>query len=260
MSIFKKLFGSKYPENRSTSSVEETGAINYDYLADYGLSESEKSCFTAYSYVHQNYSIHPITQEEHQALAFMTDFLPDVCFLWGDETSNYAGLFYRGPLKGKIMILDHSNAFYAPLYSSMDSFITSIMDDSTDLAIPTLFSAEQSTSYHADYPAHSQSLEEIETNYTAAMQLLAILDSLSDNEEHYAQTVFQLCYIMPYEHLDELLIFFNSDNMYVLQELPYIFAFHQYRPAIPYLKKAVQKATPYISSHAERALSYYNHL
>lgn len=255
MSFFKKMFNMTAPKNVGTANSESI-YISDELLIGYQLSDSELACFHAFKQVHQNYSVHPITQEDHQALDYMKEFLPDVCFLWSDEYGNYAGFFYRGALRGKIMILTHSETLHAPLYSSMKSFISAIMDSSfEELMIPGLFPIDPSESYTADYPAKKLTVKEQQQNYTAAKLLLGTLDSISDDEK-YAQTVFQIFYIMPYEHLDELLVFFDSDNLYILQVIPYLFAFHHYQPAMAYLKEAVQKNTPHISSHAKRALTY----
>ncbi|WP_321385563.1 hypothetical protein [uncultured Enterococcus sp.] len=256
MSFFKKLFNMTDSKNTNTAHSEPI-YINEKLLIDHHLSDSELACFRTFKQVHKNYLVHPITQEDYQALEYMKEFLPDICFLWSDEYGNYAGFFYRGALRGKIMILTHSETLYAPLYSSMKSFIAAVMDSSfEELMIPRLFPTDLSESYMADYPAKTPTVKEQQENYTAAKQLLSTLDSMSD-EESYAQTVFQIFYIMPHEHLDELLVFFDSDNLYILQDIPYLFAFHHYQPAVAYLKEAVQKNTPHISSHAKRALTYY---
>lgn len=259
MSFFKKLFNRTDSKNVDTTHSEPS-YISEELLIDYHLSDCELVCFRAFKQVHQNYSVHPITKEDYQALDYMKEFLPDVCFLWSDEYGNYAGFFYRGPLRGKIMILSHSETLHAPLYTSMESFIATVMDSSfEELMIPRLFPIDPSEAYTTDYPTKKQTVEEQQQNYAAAKQLLSTLDSISDDES-YAQTVFQIFYIMPYEHLDELLVFFDSDNLYVLQDIPYLFAFYHYQPAVAYLKEAVQKNTPHISSHAKRALAYYTEI
>lgn len=261
MRFFKTLIETVSPKDHSSSSLESSSEshsfIDLDTLTRYGLSNKEISCFSEFLTVHERYSIHPITKEEHSALNYMSEWLPDVCFLWTDESSNYAGLFFRGPMRGRVMILNHGETFYAPLYIDVTSFISKIKNETIDeLEIPRLCPVDHLEPYKADYPLKVQTDKALKANYAAAIELLESLDLITD-EELYAQTAFQAWYLMPVQYLDELLSFFETDNMYILQEISYLFAFHQYLPAIPYLKAAVQQSDSYISSHAKRALTYY---
>ncbi|MHC5215325.1 hypothetical protein ACYSNR_01570 [Enterococcus sp. LJL128] len=260
MAFFNQLFRKKADSAKkrpAASSEPKQLSINRQTLAPFNLLESELDSIFQQTYSSQHPQIHLITSEEFQALSMMTEVLPDVCFLWTDDESNYAGLFYQGPLRGKIMFLDHGNPFYVPLYKTVDSFIQRVADGSIEnLYIPELGAQSSENKPVADFPMKADSSSEMQQNYACSKILLGQL-SQSLNEDDYAQIAFQAFYLMPKEHLYELLPFLDNENMYILQELPYLFAFHNFLPARPLLEKAAEAGNNYIKSHAQNALKRY---
>jgi hypothetical protein len=216
--------------------IEEEKAICDFY--DFSITEE---------YENLELDIEPISKKEYDSMAnYLNELIPDVCLLWKDGQSNYAGVYYKGDLRGKIMFLSHDEPNYSPLFRSITSFLASVKNGTiSDLYVPQYGVC--------DYPAKTLSDAEREENYALAQKYLNSLQGVDD--ELGIQIAMKAWYLMPVEHLDLLIPLMKSGNMYIEQDIPCIFSFHNYKNAIPALQEVADKVSVHIKGSAKRALS-----
>jgi len=71
---------------------------------------------------------------------------------------------------------------------------------------------------------------------------------LEESDEAHHQAVMSICQLISPENLDLLIPFINCGNMYVEQDIPYIFAFHNYREALPALEDAAENGSVHVKT------------
>ena len=206
-----------------------TAYYNELKLDDFGFLPEEKAGICAYYnhyYENQNSNIRiePLLKEDFDKLNnHMKEFQPEVCLLWTDGGSNYAGVYYKGLLRGKVMFLDHDDyCNHAPLFRSVFSFIEHVKSRKVDfLCIPSLITEEC-----YDYPAKNLTENEKAQDLKIAKELLDQLSDMEDDQLHFNLAI-KAAYLTPAEHLD-LLIPLATGNSSVALEICYLFAFHNY--------------------------------
>ena len=221
----------------------------------YNFTDEEKNIICEYyDFFYNNQDEHlgiePVSKEDFENTLWTRDFIPDVCLLWYDNQSNYAGMYYRGNLRGKVMFLCHAEPNYAPLFKNISSFLANVKNGVIyDLHVPNLGVCD----YPCDYPAKVLTEEEKEQNLSLAKEYLAGIKGVDDDVD--VQMALKAWYLMPAKYLDLLIPLMKSGNMYIEQDIPYIFAFHNYRDAIPALREASENGSIYIKDSAKRALA-----
>jgi hypothetical protein len=241
MGLFSELPGSK----GGAKYYAELGFDPYGFTAE----EKHSICsYYDYFYANDNHEtkIEPIGKIDFDEISYYKEFLPDVCFLWYDGQSNYAGMYYLGPLRGKVMFLCHDEPNHAPQFRNISSFLERVKSgDIKELSVPELG--------NSDYPADDLSANEKKQNLELAKHFLDSLPDMEDDDQQY-QAALKAMYLMPAEHLDLLLPLVDTENMYIAQDLPDIFAYHRYAAAIPALRQAAESGRVPIRGAAKRAL------
>lgn len=216
----------------------------------YELSAEEEAAFCDYYEFHMKSrlcEIAPITKEALEATSLYAKMLPDVCLLFCDDMGNYAGVYHRGVLRGKVLFLCPSQPFYAPLFKDIFSFIDHIKRGRIkNLALPE--------TGICDYPNRSAEPEETGLHLQLANELLGRL-SIADDGELYFRTALGAMYLMPPNHLHLLFPLVWDENPHVREEVSNIFAFHKYRWAIPILASAAESFDEGMRECYERAIA-----
>lgn len=256
MGLLDKLFGKneiqtkEQPVANPADGAQYFGALD---LKQYGFTEDEQNSICAfYNYsLNKDNDIYPIDKEEFDQIQWLRDTLPNVCFLWADGQSNYAGVYFQGPYRGMVMILAHDNPMYAPLYVSISSFVDTVQStEMEDLDIPHLLASDMPPT---DFPSKTMNAEQDSKNLDITQQLLAQIPSEAD-EEKQVQMAYGAMYLCPAQYLDLLFPLFDIENMYIQQDICDIFVFHQYIDAIPRIEQAANGGSVHIKNSAKRAL------
>jgi len=234
------------------NSLNSDGESYFEYMEfnKYNFSSEEKRRICEfYEYIRNGQSeysfIQPITKENLTAIEYQKEFVPDVCMLWQDDNSNYAGVYYKGSLRGKVMFLTHDEPNYAPLFQSIQSLIKNIKSGIIeDFFIPPLGTC--------DYPSKHSTEEEKESNAILAKEYIEKLRG--DDEDRDYQLALIACYLMPAEYLELLIPLMNSGNMYIEQDIPEFFVFHDYKPAIPILQDICESGSTFAKDSSKHAL------
>ena len=241
-------------------SINVGGELYYQELEldQYGFNSKEKDVICEFYDYYQtkqaekSYSslIIPMSKEHfNELMPHMENYLPDVCLLWEDENSNYAGVYYKGLLRGKVMFLCHEELWDTPLFRDISSFVQSVKNELTTCMLNPFLT---DSSYNCDYPAKSLLESEQEQNLILAKKYLENICGTDDDVDF--QSALKAFYLMPAENLNLLIPLMKSANMYIEQDIPNIFVYHNYRDAIPNLREAAESGSIHIQSSAKRAL------
>ena len=229
-----------------------------DYFNGLGLvndaftpEEKERICGFYEKSRMRDYGIYPINKSAFDDMQkWSREFLPDVCLLWTNDHSNYAGVYLAGPLRGKVCIIDHEEEMYAPVFRSIKTFIAAILSHQlNDLHNQSILKSKG-----LDYPALNASPAEKEADLAIARALIKALDDVPETD--YYQSGMAVCYLMPDTHLDLLKPFLYQDNMWVQEVACGVLAIHQYAPAEAWLKEISQTGKGNALLAAEQALRY----
>jgi len=194
-----------------------------------------------------------------EMMGYMKEYYPDSCVLWGDGNSNWACVYYQGSLRGKVAFLSHEEGGMYPLFRNMSSFVDRVIQNNKDGVLTCfLHPSLNEVPYNYDYPNKNPTELEKSQNLKIVEALQAQLPSLlEESDEAHHQAVMSICQLIPPENLDLLIPFINCGNMYVEQDIPYIFAFHNYREALPALEDAAENGSVHVKNSARRAVSLH---
>ncbi len=112
------------------------------------------------------------TQEEYNAFyAECKTLLKNICILWEDGESNYAGICTNGTMRGKIMFISHEFLCPIPVFRSIETFQKAVeCNKISDLYPPQLeFLSPENNPF--DYPSNHKTLEEQEQDMSIADKL-----------------------------------------------------------------------------------------
>ena len=185
-----------------------------------------------------------------EIMSFVKGYLPEICLLWEDGNSNYAGVYYTGMMRGKVMFFSHDELWDAPIFRNIASFVQSVKTGATESLMNEYLS---NLPYNGDYPAKLLSEQEKEEHLALAKVYLEQLRGEDDDIDF--QFALKAFYLMPAENLDLLFPLLKSGNMYIEQDIPEVFAFHNYRRALPLLKEAAENGSIHLSRSAKRAVA-----
>ncbi|WP_310604575.1 hypothetical protein, partial [Anaerosporobacter sp.] len=222
-------------------------------LNKYGFSseEKEKICEFYDLCKTNDYGIYPVSKSEFEEMqSWSEEFLPEICLLWTNRNSNYAGVYISGLLKGKVCIVDHEEEMYAPLFRSINSFITTIVSHKLD----DLYNQDMLKVDWADYPSVNSSQAEKDSDLHIVKTIIEQINK--DSERDYYRSGMIVCYLMPNTHLDLLKPFLYEENMWVQETACYVLAIHKYEPAIEWLKEISQIGKGNEKFAATRSLKY----
>ena len=228
--------------------VEEANAIKdyYNFCSTNGL-EGDGS------------NIMPIEEENFpDMMEYMKENHPNICLLWGDGNSNWAGVFYKGLLRGKVTFLSHEEPTILPLFKSIVSAVEKFKERKVwDFLYPSV----NERPYIYDYPVSSDnpiSESEKTENLALAKSFLATLPDLSKKSEEdyeaHCQAAMTAAYLLPSENVQLLYPMLVCGNMYVEQDIPYIFSFHKDKNALPALHDATDRGSIYVKDSILRAI------
>ena len=112
------------------------------------------------------------TQEEYNAFyAECKTLLKNICILWEDSESNYAGICTNGTMRGKIMFISHEFLCPIPVFRSIETFQKAVeCNKISDLYPPQLeFLSPENNPF--DYPSNHKTPEEQEQDMSIADKL-----------------------------------------------------------------------------------------
>lgn len=156
------------------------------------------------------------TQEEFNAFyAENKSLLQNICILWEDDESNYAGICIDGIMRGKIMFVSHEFLLYPiPVYRSIETFLKAVDNQKiSDLFPPQLeFLSPENNPF--DYPSRHRSSEELNQDIFIADNLWK--EAISAKDDYKVNLLFsfiqiaspnQISYLQKYLSDRELLYF-----------------------------------------------------
>lgn len=76
---------------------------------------------------------------------------PDILILWSDDHSNYGGVYFRGRLAPRVVLIDHEEPELTPHYFSVESFVAARRNGAADglswYELPTDYPVLSATQY-----------------------------------------------------------------------------------------------------------------
>jgi len=226
-------------------------------LEQYGFSEEERHAICEfYDYYHtkkaeNSYSsiIVPLSKERSaELMPHMESYLPDVCLLWEDGSNNYAGVYYKGVLSGKIMFLCHEGLRDTPLFRDISSLVQSMKAGLIRCFLNPFLSDSE---YNCDYPAKSLSELERTQNFILAKEYLSNIQC--KDEELDFQLALKAFYLLPAQNLDLLIPMIKLNNG-IAYEAVDVFGFHNYQQVIPFLLDACENWHTNMKNYTKRII------
>jgi len=205
--------------------------------------------------------------------------------LWGDDQSNYAGIYVDDPFKGKICFVDHE-AYYAgdlsPLFRNVQSFTNRVVELAERNRLVSQFEEGalkeselkaavkkfpysyyeywSAASWHAmpvDYPAQNTSFldEEDRQCFELVSQVLNRGDFTLDNERQFL--IYALARLTPYAAANTLLPLLEENDMYIPSHVCNILWLRRCTAAIPYIATLALKGNQNCRQSAEMTLAKF---
>ena len=135
------------------------------------------------------------TQEEFNAFyAENKSLLRNICILWEDEESNYAGICTDGIMRGKIMFVCHEFLLYPiPVFRNIETFLKAVDSQRiSDLFPPQLeFLSPENNPF--DYPSIHRSSEELNQDILIAENLWK--EAISAKDDNRVNLLFSFIQI-----------------------------------------------------------------
>lgn len=135
------------------------------------------------------------TQEEFNAFyAENKSLLKNICILWEDEESNYAGICTDGIMRGKIMFVCHEFLLYPiPVFRNIETFLKAVDSQRiSDLFPPQLeFLSPENNPF--DYPSIHRSSEELNQDILIAENLWK--EAISAKDDNRVNLLFSFIQI-----------------------------------------------------------------
>lgn len=72
-------------------------------------------------------------EEQAEVQEWMDEQCPDALLLWEDRSSNYAGVYRAGPMRGMVFILIHDDQDISPRFAGIGSLVEALMTDTIDV-------------------------------------------------------------------------------------------------------------------------------
>ena len=195
-------------------------------------------------------NIKPVSKDE---LALMKDycneFLPEnICLLWTNENSNYAGVYTDGLFKGMVFIVDHEETMYTPVWRSIRSFINKVINGEVEeLENPYFY-----TQKWMNYPSLNKTNEENSADFEIVEKLFDKLKTAK--EEQYINEAFCICNMIPKDKLELLKPLLVEDNMFVQEAVCNVYGFYNYIEAKPWIRNVYETGRCNAKSAANNAL------
>ncbi|MCM3342504.1 hypothetical protein M3650_28740 [Paenibacillus sp. MER TA 81-3] len=148
-----------------------------------------------------------------------------ICPLLTDDQSNYIGVYYTGPLEGKVCFLNHEETNLSPGFRSMERFITKILQDPA---------AEWDELQH-DYPALTDHDDESQQDIKVIADLDNLIMQENLDEDAKQQLIFSKLAIMPCSRMEHICEYLLADDMYVQEKAIEMIRKRKYTPAAGHL-------------------------
>lgn len=163
-----------------------------------------------------------------------------VIAFWSDDNSNYAGVYVRGPLNGRVCFLNHEDSTdIAPSYRSVSSFLAAnlsgIRQGSNELDW-----REMGTDYPVCRPAESAKAKNaIEQDAIVARSIQRLLEDTpkSTDHEQWERTHYAFCImaLLPFEDTATLFGFARDEDMFIQGRACEILGCRRVKEAVPLL-------------------------
>lgn len=147
---------------------------------------------------------------------------------WTDDNSNYAGIFVRGDMEGKVFFLDHEEPRDWPAFRSATSFWAAFLAAADAGAF--WFEMRQ------DYPSRNPDDARLETPEDRALGRKYFELYQADPTGHTNQAFYALR-LLGYEDTPLALRLADSLNMWIQEEACRLVGLRRYAPAVPKLKE-----------------------
>jgi len=207
-----------------------------------------------------------------------------LCF-WGDDESNYAGMFVDGPFRGRISFLDHEGYYVgdiSPLFRSVKAFTDRVVElaernrlvqrffengardrrglERTVSGYPyRYYEADSEARWHAmptDYPPGSG-------EFTADDQLAYTFVSTALKEGHYRDSeerrflVYCLARLTPHHKADSLFSFLAEDDLFIPDRVSHMLFLRRCEQAIPHIVNLAIRGNDNCRQSAEAILARF---
>lgn len=205
--------------------------------------------------------------------------------LWGDDQSNYAGIYLDGPFKGKTCFVDHE-AYYvgdvSPLFRNEQSFTNRVIELAKRNRLVSQFEEgalkeselktavrkfpysyyeyRSDASWHAmpvDYPARQNSLFDQEDRESFERISLALNQRDFSIEGERKFLIYALARLTPYAAANTLLPLLEENDMYIPSHVCNTLWLRRYAAAIPYIATLALNCHQNCRQSAERTLAKF---
>jgi hypothetical protein len=151
---------------------------------------------------------------------------PNLCILWCDGNSNYAGVYIAGLLYGKVAIISHEYPIDVPLFRNIQSFVDTVK--SGKLALLTI--PKFADGY---FPIRDLTEQDEIRDFEIAKHLLSDLPSIK-NDDFYYNAAIKAMYLMPKEYIHLLIPLLKCEHKDVAHDIAKVFSFYECKEKIPY--------------------------
>ncbi|NGZ77677.1 HEAT repeat domain-containing protein [Saccharibacillus alkalitolerans] len=139
--------------------------------------------------------------------------------LWTDDNSNYAAVYFGGPLEGRVCYLNHGETDNSPAFRSVESFVARLEQDERQ----DWDDLQKEYPYPADVP-------QSEADARSVRELFDLLEQADLDEDVRTQQAFGLMALTSRDKLPVLLPFLEDEDPYVRERAAEIFKHHGVSP------------------------------
>ena len=177
----------------------------------------------------------------------------EVLWIWYDENSNYAGVYWAGPLRGMVAVLDHEEPDVSPRFRSTESFVLRMLDACTATARPPvdaiMIPNELPITDGVDCCASDSDIAELFLERFRA-------STDSDERLHLAYVALRL---LPPNDMSRVVPLLRDEDMWIAARAVDLVALRRWEPGLPYLGELAEGGLPNAQSAAARCLHRWKH-
>lgn len=195
--------------------------------------------------------------ENQQALASPLSEYPSagrIAWLWYDDTSNYAGIYTDGPLKGWVVKMDHEEPTLAPAWRSVESFLAGMLRATYNPAIDSDDASTDIPGIRADVPVPADDPVHLAGDRRLAKTFLELYyDATDDDERRF--NAFCSIRLTPAADTAQLARFLTDEDMWTPEEALHVMEMRRFDGMIGEVERIAREEGPNGDAAAMRLLA-----
>lgn len=198
-------------------------------LSNYGLSEDDIRLIDDFYIESQTESFYffPLSEKDFKAyMGFNDANNTNILALWENGESDFAGVFYKGPLKGSVAVIFHDEPVWAPAFVNMGDFLQYVKTQSED-DIQDIHSRKE--------PLILPLSPKERTNEIT--KALAKWEVKTHNDDDYYINFMQICALLDYDTIGLLVPYLSIHDFYIIESICNTLSLFEYTKAYDEVKK-----------------------